>query len=111
MLFYRISNEETHQGVWYDINGNFTGYIHDRFSFCMNNTLAMDFDPALVGFLSAAHDMDILWKWFSREDILELQKHGWYIHAYESDDYWFYERFQHYVINQQTMRLVEKIVL
>lgn len=111
MLFYRISHEQTHQGVWYDIEGNFTGYIHDRFNFCMNNELKMDFDPKLVGYLSAADTLDVLWKWFSTQDILRLQEHGWYIHAYESDDYWFYDRFQHYVINQQTMKVVEKIVL
>lgn len=110
-LFYRISNEETHQGVWYDINGNFTGFIHDKFNFCKNNTLAMDFDPELKGYLSAADNRDVLDKWFSEEDIKKLQEYGWYIHVYESDDYWFYERFQHYVINQSTMRLVEKIIL
>lgn len=110
-LFYRISHEDTHQGVWYDINGKFTGFIHKEFNFCKNNTLAMDFDSVLKGYLSAADTLEILWHWFSKEDIKELQKHGWYLHSYMSNDYWFYKRFEHYVINQKTMKVVEKIIL
>ena len=109
--FYRISHEKTHQGVWYDILGNFTGLIHEDFSFCKNNTLKMDFDSVLRGYLSAADNLEILDKWFSKEDILKLQEHGWFIHKYESNDYWFYKRFEHYVIDQKSMRLLEKIVL
>lgn len=111
MKFYRVSNIVTQQGLWYDIDGNFTGLIHDRFNFCLNNALPMDFDQELVGYLSATPSLDTLYKWFTKDDIIELQKHDYYIHVYESDDYKFYERFQHDVISKENSLLIERIVL
>jgi hypothetical protein len=69
----------------------------------------MDFDNELVGWLSAADSLDALWNWFSKDDIYQLQKYGWYIHVYETTDYRFYERFQHYIINQNNIKLVDII--
>jgi len=109
--FYRVCNPESEQGLWYDFKGNFTGLIHDKFDFCTNHKLEMPFDDDLVGWLSATDSLDDLWQWFSKEDILELQKHGWYIHEYEVIDYRWYEKFQHYVINQSTSRVLRKIPL
>lgn len=71
----------------------------------------MDFDEELRGYLSATDDLDKLYEWFPKEDIIKLQEHGWFIHKYASDDYRFYDRFQHFVINQHTMKLVERITL
>lgn len=110
-IFYRVSKEETQQGVWYDIEGKFTGLIHDKFNFCKHNKLVMDFDPEIVGYLSATDDLEKLFEWFPKEDIIKLQEHGWFIHKYESEDFRFYERFQHYIINQNNMKVLEKIVL
>lgn len=110
-LFWRVCNTKTKQGLWYDFNGTFTGLIHDRFKFCMNSTLKMDFDDELVGYLSATDVYDDLFKWFSKEDILKLQARGWFIHEYTTEDYKFYDRFQHYVINQNNSKLVKKIIL
>jgi hypothetical protein len=110
-VFYRVSNKDTHQGVWYDINGNFTGLIHNEFGFCKNNQLLMEYDSTLSGYLSATDSLETLYNWFPKEDILKLQEHGWYIHRYESQDYKFYDRFQHYVINQENMKPVGTIVL
>ena len=28
--FYRVSNVETQQGLWYNFNGEFTGLIHNE---------------------------------------------------------------------------------
>jgi hypothetical protein len=109
--FYRVSNEETQQGLWYSFDGAFTGNIHHRFDFCKNRDLAMDFDEELVGFISVVPSLEELYAWFPKEDILELQKHGYYIHVFESDDHKFYERFQHTVINQSTSKVIEKIIL
>jgi hypothetical protein len=44
--YYRVCNKETLQGLWYTINGS-TGFIHDKFSFCLNTELKMDFDVEL----------------------------------------------------------------
>lgn len=46
--FYRVCNNQSKQGLWYNFDGTFTGLIHDEFSFCQNATLRMDFDPELV---------------------------------------------------------------
>lgn len=109
--FYRVSNTETQQGLWYNFNGEFTGLIHNKFNFCLHNSLAMDYDKELCGYLSATPSLDTLYNWFPKKDIIELQKHGYFIHVYETDDHKFYERFQHDVINQSKSRLIQKIVL
>ena len=109
--FYRVCHENTKQGLWYDSQGEFTGLIHGDFNFCSNSKLEMEFDPELVGWLSATESLDTLYQWFSKDDIIELQKHGWFLHLYEGTDYKFYERFQHTVINQKTSKVVKKIVL
>ncbi len=109
--FYRVCSPSTKQGLWYDFNGDFTGLIHDKFDFCENSELKMDFDDDLIGFLSAVPELDMLWKWFSKEDILKLQEHDFYIHVFEAEEYWFYDRFQHHVICQHTSIIVEKIII
>jgi hypothetical protein len=108
--FYRVNHKVTQQGLWYDFKGNFTGLIHDKFSFCQNKDLKMDFDEELLGWLSAVENLDDLWKWFSKEDIKQLQEHDWFIHEYKTNDYKFYERFQHLVIKQKTSE-VSKIII
>ena len=107
--FYRVCSPETQQGLWYDFKGEFTGLIHDKFDFCENSELKMDFDEDLIGYLSAVPELEMLWKWFTKEDVLELQKHNFYIHRFEAEDYWFYDRFQHHVICQVTSVIMEKI--
>lgn len=107
MKFYRVCNTNTKQGLWYDQKGEFTGYIHNEFSFCKNNDLKMDFDPILVGWLSATDSLETLFHWFSKEDIIKLQNFGYCIHIYETDDYSFYERFQHLIIRQSTSQLID----
>lgn len=109
--FYRVCNTETQQGLWYDFNGRFTGLIHEDFSFCKNNSLKMDYDEELIGYLSATELLEELWNWFTPDDIKTLQEFGWYIHVYETDDYKFYDKFKHMVINQEKSRLIEKIIL
>jgi hypothetical protein len=107
--YYRVCNKETLQGLWYTINGSFTGFIHDKFSFCLNTELKMDFDVELVGWLSATDNLEDLFNWFTKEDIVELQKHGWYIHEFEATEVKFYERFQHLIINQNTSKVLRVI--
>lgn len=109
--FYRVSNIDTQQGLWYNFQGKFTGLIHKDFNFCKNKDLEMDFDEELVGYLSVTDSLDTLYNWFSKEDILELQKHGYFIHVYQTDSYKFYEKFQHLVIKKSESILVEKIIL
>lgn len=100
--YYRVCHKDTLQGLWYDFSGDFTGLIHNEFNFCLNNELKMDFDDELVGWLSATDSLDTLWNWFPKEDILILQEYGWFVFQFEAIETKFYERFQHWVINQKT---------
>lgn len=109
--FYRLANTNTCQGLWYDFKGKFTGHIHGKFNFCKNSELLMEFDEELIGFLSATKSLDDIFHWFSVEDILKLQKHNYFIHQYESDNYKFYDRFQHWVIHQETVVFKHQIIL
>lgn len=109
--FYRVCNTKTQQSLWYDFSGQFTGLIHDKFNFCVNTTLKMDFDPELSGYLSATDSLESLYHWFPKEDILALQKHDYFIHVYQTNDFKFYERFQHLVINQSKSLLLNTITL
>lgn len=107
--YFRVCHKDTLQGLWYAFNGEFTGLIHDKFNFCKNTELKMDFDEELVGWLSAVDSLDKLFHWFTQDDIRKLQEHGWYIHEFEAEDIRFYERFQHLVIKQDTSK-VRKII-
>lgn len=107
--FYRLANTETNQGLWYDSSGNFTGLIHNKFNFCLNNELLMDYDEEVRGYLSATDKLDTLWNWFTKDDIIRLQNFGYVIHVYESQDFKCYEKFQHWLINQETSKIIEKI--
>jgi hypothetical protein len=106
MKYYRVCHKDTHQGLWYDYKGGFTGLIHDKFNFCKNNQLRMDFDEEIVGWLSATDSLDTLFHWFTKEDIIALQEHGWFIHEFEASDVKFYERFQHVIIKQETSKVL-----
>lgn len=109
--FYRVSNIETQQGLWYDQKANFTGNIHKHLNFCKHNKLIMDYDATLKGYLSATPTLKTLHDWFPKEDILKLQKHGYFIHEYKVIDYKFYEKCQHFIINQKSSEIIKKIVL
>jgi len=109
--FYRVCNDGSSQGLWYDYAGEFTGLIHGRFNFCKNNELKMDFDPEIVGWLSAVENLDDLYQWFTVDDIKRLQEFGWFIHEYESSKWSFYERFQHSIISQAHSKPTKRIIL
>lgn len=104
--FYRVAHPETQQGLWYDMQGNFTGSIHGKYDFCHASVLQMPFDPELTGYLSAADSLEHLLTWFPKEDIMRLQEDGFRIHIYEADDYKHYVPYDHNVINQKTSRLI-----
>lgn len=107
--FYRIANRNTNQGLWYDIKGKFTGIIHEKFKFCKNTKLPMRFDNNVCGWLSVTDTLEDLYHWFSREDIARLEKFGYFITLYESEDFRFYGN--HYLIDQKTSRLITRLSL
>jgi len=107
--FYRVAHKDTKQGLWYDEKGNFTGFIHNRFDFCMNNSLPMPFDDDLVGWLSATDSLEDLFNWFSKDDISKLEEHGWYITVYKANIFRQYKN--HLVICEKTSKVEKTIVL
>lgn len=107
--FYRVANTKTKQGLWYDYSGEFTGLIHNKFNFCLNTDLKMDFDEEISGYLSATDTLEDLFKWFTKEDILKLQNFGYSIHVYETEDYKWYDKFSHWVISQENSKLINQI--
>lgn len=103
-LFYRLGNINTKQGLWYDIKGNFTGLINNKFDFCANNKLPMPFDPNIVGWLSATKTIDELYVWFPKKDIIKLEKYGFRIMLYAASEYKYHNT--HWLINQKTSKLM-----
>lgn len=102
--YYRVANIKTNQGLWYDMSGRFTGLIHSDYKFCKNNMLPMPFDPELVGWLSATDSLEDLYNWFTPEDIQRLEKFGYRIFEYATDNVKQYKN--HLVINQRTSILL-----
>jgi len=107
--FYRLANTQTNQGLWYDMDGNFTGLIHTDFKFCLNHELPMPFDAEIVGYLSCTDTLETLYQWFPVEDIKQMEEHGYFITVYESTDYRFYHN--HWVFNKVGAKFVERISL
>jgi len=107
--FYRVANNKTQQGLWYDFSGNFTGLIHNEFAFCTNTKLPMPFDERIVGWLSATETLDELFAWFTKEDIARLEKFGFSIFMYEATEYKHHEN--HWIIDQKTSRVIELVKL
>jgi hypothetical protein len=99
-IFYRIADNKTKQGLWYDYDGKFTGLIHDKFAYCNASQLPMPFDERLVGWLSATDKLETLFLWFSKEEIKSLEEHGYELTVYEATDFKVYEN--HWVINQES---------
>ena len=96
--FFRITNNTTEQGLWYDFKGNFTGLIHNQFDFCKNSKLPMPFDEKIQGWLSATDTLEDLFNWFTEEDIKNLEQHGYLIAIYEATEFKFHQN--HWIINQ-----------
>ena len=105
--FYRVSNLDTKQGLWYDMDGNFTGLIHTKYNFCMNTDLEMPFDTECIDYLSATDDINTLFNWFTVEDISQLRTFGYEIVEYESEDYKFHNN--HWLINKHSLQN-EKVI-
>ena len=108
-LFYRVANHQTQQGLWYDFKGNFTGHIHEKFNFCVNNKLPMPYDPNIVGWLSATETLDELFNWFSQVDIQKLENFGYNIALYQATEYKYYNN--HWLIKQDKSKLVKCLSL
>lgn len=107
--YYRVSNNSTRQGLWYNFKGEFTGLIHTELNFCTNSQLPMPFDPDLIGWLSVTQSLEELFNWFTKEDIEKLEPLGWFITVYEASVSKTYKN--HFVICQHTSKVKEVLTL
>jgi hypothetical protein len=107
--FYRVGDIHTKQGLWYDQQGEFTGFIHGPLNFCANSDLQMPFTPEIVGYLSATKTIEELFAWFPPEDIARLETLGFFILKYEAFDYKYHAN--HWAINQETSELTGFVLL
>lgn len=102
-IFYRIANNITKQGLWYDYKGNFTGLIHKKYNFCESSKLPMPYDPTIIGWLSVTDKLETLFLWFSKDEIKKLEKFGYELTVYEATEYKIYEN--HWIINQNSSKI------
>jgi hypothetical protein len=109
-LFYRVG-APTEEGLWYNKRGEFTGLIHTEFNWCNVSKLQMPFNEQLVGYLSVADSLEHLYQWFSKEELLRLQKLGFNIYEYKAVDFKFYDMYKHNVINQESSTINNIILL
>lgn len=83
---YRIENQITKVGLWYNSDGMRTDYIKS-----IENALAgdapMDFDPAFCGWLSACLSLEQMRDWFSKSDITALANSGYELFHVRVDDF------------------------
>lgn len=105
--FYRVANHQTNQGLWYNIDGDFTGLIHTKFNFCKNTDLPMPFDEYLVNYLSSTETIEELFVWFPLEDIKRLEYFGYYITVFESSEYKY--NVNHWLIRKETAKFIKRI--
>ena len=103
--FYRVGNVVNNQGLWYDMEGRFTGLIHKSLSFCKNRGLQMPYDPDISGYLSTVDKLEDLGAWFSAEDLEKLYPFGYRVLEYEATDYKTHSG--HWLVNQETSVLVK----
>lgn len=97
--FYRVENQQTGNGLWYDLKGRFTGLIHSEFTFCKSTVLEMPFDPEIRGWLSVTPTIEELFQWFPKEDIMRLAESGYVISHYLSDDVKFHNG-HHFILHE-----------
>lgn len=108
-MFYRVGSNDTSQGLWYNSSGEFTGLIHGEYNFCENSQLKMDYDEKVVGYLSAVDTLEHLFTWFTKEDLFNLKKYNYSILVYEAANYKWYEKFEHWLICQNSSQLIKII--
>lgn len=102
-IFFRIADNKTRQGLWYDYQGKFTGLIHGKYNFCGASKLPMPYDPRLIGWLSTTDKLETLFLWFTKDEIKRLEQSGYELSVYEATEYMEYEN--HWVIKQDSSRL------
>lgn len=83
---YRVENQETQVGLWYNSRGEKTDYIVHEIPDAMNRDMPMDFDPTFVGWTSSAGSLEQMKHWFSADDVTHLAQAGYNLFQIEATD-------------------------
>lgn len=104
-IFYRVENPKTQNGLWYDIEGNFTGIIHrDEFNMLQNHKLPMPFNKDIQGWLSCVEKIEEIEAWFNKDDMMILRPKGYVLSEYESTD--FKKVDGHWIMKREASKII-----
>lgn len=84
---YRVEHINDGHGLWYNADGTYNGFIHNKMVNASLAELPMGFDPEMVRdnlpWISAADSIEQLRNWVSREDAEQLQAAGFEFTTYD----------------------------
>ncbi len=101
MKCYRLNHKN--EGLWYNDNGEFTGLINTKYTFCKANSVLMPFREELKNTKSIVTSLEELFNWFPKEDIIKLYEFGYTLDVYEINfcDINFNSEFNHFFISSE----------
>lgn len=113
-IFYRVQELGTTKGLWYDRDGIFNNRIQtkEEFGFLRHKNLPMEKDDAIpIGWLSATHSLQTLFDWFNMDELRILKSRNIYLFGYRVsyENYMWYSKYNHYLINSQNFELILKM--
>jgi len=89
-IIYRVENQQSFQGLWYDKDGNFNPFIR-QLTDAKCRDLPMGFDPIYKqeakAWYSGCDNLPDMNNWFHFRDIEELSKAGYHLYEFEVHDY------------------------
>lgn len=98
-VFYRVQQDGTDKGLWYDRDGTYNGRIVTDFNWLKAHDLPMEPNEAKAGgWLSATDSLEVLFNWFSIEEIVRLQENNIYAYAYHATEFKWYDPYKHHLI-------------
>lgn len=90
MKIYRIEHRDTRDGMWYNYDGTYNGFIFNLTEGKSKN-LPMDYHNRYskdnMTWISGCMDKEQLLGWFTPLDISELLKNGYGVFEFECDTY------------------------
>ena len=85
-VLWRVENPNTMQGLWYDGQGQYNGFIR-QFGDALCHDLPMEFDPAFktdgLDLFSACETTEDMRNWFNLADLRRLHGLGYGLYRFE----------------------------
>lgn len=90
MKIYRIENEETYHGMWYQLDGTYNPFIFNLTEGKSRN-LPMGYHERYskggLKWFSGCGDKETMQHWFSNKDAVELFQCGYRLYEFESEQF------------------------